>query len=771
MILLSLFLIALLNFSYLISCYFFPALDDKNSLLLFNGLACLCLMGAYYRKMLDAKRQVTQIIKPDQPPIEIDGVKDLCWLDCLPEFLCIKDTHGRWLKASRPYLLGFNLQDVDYVGKTDDELIQCSESDVQALKLSAIQDKSAWHLGQPVKETKAISGSDKKNSFFEITRTPVFDAEQNRLKLIITGRLVDDEEKSSSDVLAYTMEVCHLNIAFLDANFRISCINKMFSSLTGYLIEDVENKVLSCLIEGDFVLTRKDFINADNAHFWTGELRCRHRNGQFFPVKLDITQIAKDNQELSYFATLKDITLQKQSEQHIMKIAHSDDLTGLVNRTLFVDRLNRFLAESKHLQRHAVVFCINLDRFKAVNDSLGHGAGNQLLKEAAARLRSLMGNRDVVARLGGDEFALLISNEKAHEQAMYSASLIAGEALTKLSETFYVHKREVFISASIGIAIYPEDGNTAEILLKNADIAMYEAKRQGRNNYQFYKKDHADAAQDRLLMELNLRKAIEKNELQLYYQPQYYAASRKLFGAEVLIRWLHGADGEIKMIPPDKFISIAEETGLIVEIGEWIMRTACFQLKRWLDAHYELKQVSVNVSARQFTDNNFLKTVESALFDAQLNAENLELELTESLLVGDIKQIELQLYRLKKMGIKIALDDFGTGYSSLSYLKNLPIDVLKIDQSFIREMTMGSKDAKLAATIIQMGHSLGQKIIAEGVETEQQLMYLTHRGCDIIQGYYFSKPLPVNIMTELLISGMKGGADVNKTESLFESKF
>ena len=312
--------------------------------------------------------------------------------------------------------------------------------------------------------------------------------------------------------------------------------------------------------------------------------------------------------------------------------------------------------------------------------------------------------------------------------------------------------RDIFITASIGIALYPEDGTSAEMLLKNADMAMQEAKRQGRNNYQFYRKDLADEAGNRLLTELNLRKALERGELQLYYQPQYYASSRAIFGAEVLIRWLHIVDSRTQMIPPDYFISIAEESGLIVEIGAWILRTACVQLKQWQDQGYSLKQVSVNVSARQFLDDNFLETVKQALLDAGLNPESLELELTESLLAGDLKKIELQLNRLKKMGIKIALDDFGTGYSSLSYLKNLPIDVLKIDQSFIREMTMGSKDARLASAIISMGHSLGQKIIAEGVETEQQLEYLTRRGCDIIQGYYFSPPLPVDKMTAILVA-------------------
>ncbi|TAL42500.1 MAG: bifunctional diguanylate cyclase/phosphodiesterase [Methylovulum sp.] len=769
MILISLFFIALINFSYLLACYFYPDLSGQNSVLIFNGLFSIFLVGVYYRKTPgDPVQQETPL--PERATVETARYGELDLLDYLPDFLCLKDKDGRWLKASGDYLAGFNLQDVDYIGKTDDELAQYPQSDVRALKLSSIQDKSAWHLGRPVKETRTIADPGKESGLLEITRTPVFDAGQNKSKLVLTGRFaVDGGEKSKWEPLVDALQVCHLNIAFLDADFRIDRVNQAFSQLTGYSGEEIKNKPLSLIIEGEFEPVRKDFFKVGNERFWSGELIGKHKNGQLVPIKLDITEIAKDKQDIAYFATLLDITRQKQSEKRIMQIAHYDDLTGLANRAMFFDRLNRFLSESKRRHLHAVIFYINLDRFKAVNDSLGHSAGNQLLKDVAIRLRLLMGSRDVVARLNGDEFALLILNETGHEQAIYSASMIAGEVLRKVSEMFYIDQRELFITASLGIALYPEDGVSAEMLLKHADIAMYEAKRQGRNNYQFYKQDQADATQDRLLVEFNLRKAIEKNELQLYYQPQYYADSGKIFGAEALIRWLHGANGETKMISPEHFIAIAEESGLIVEIGEWIMRTACLQLKKWLDEDYGLQQVSVNVSARQFTHNEFLKTVENALCDAGLDAGRLELEITESLLVGDIRQIELQLQRLKKMGVRIALDDFGTGYSSLSYLKNLPIDVLKIDRSFVKEMTIASKDAKLVTAMIKMGHSLGQRIIAEGVETEQQLIYLTHLGCDIIQGYYFSPPLPTYQMTALLVSDAQGDAAEGKPVYLFES--
>ncbi|ASF45844.1 putative bifunctional diguanylate cyclase/phosphodiesterase [Methylovulum psychrotolerans] len=758
---LCLLVLVLANVSYLVIVHFVPdwhvPYKDElaEALLGLDGTVFMVFFIGYLwqwrAEALAANDEEAQEAAYYEMPVLSPQNQDyLRVIEHIPDFLCLKDRDGHWLRASRSYLLSLNLQDVDYIGKTDDELIAFPQSNARALRLSGIQDKSAWHLRRKVKETRVIPRLDNKSEILEIIRTPVFDVMQNRLYLLVTGHFVDQTEKTKLGQVEQAFQVCHWCFVFLDAQFRINRVNPAFTQLTGYVFDEINHQPMSRIIDDQIELIRTDFFNNEQEVLWSGELNCRHKNGKLLPVRLDIIAIAQEGKEVSYFATLFDITAQKQSEQRVMQIAHYDDLTGLVNRVVFFNRLNLFLKEVKHKTYFAVIFFIDLDRFKTVNDSLGHDAGNSLLKDTAVRLRAIMREDDVVARLSGDEFALLLLNQTSHEQALYSASMIAGEIIHKLSEVYHIQSREVFIGASVGISMYPDDGTTAEVLLKHADIAMYEAKKQGRNNYQFYKKDYAAATQDRLLMELDLRKALEKNELQLYYQPQYYAASRTIFGAEVLIRWFQGSTKPPKMIPPDKFISIAEETGLIVEIGEWIMKVACLQMKKWLLADYPLKQVSVNVSARQFTDNNFLKSVEDALSQAKLDSKHLELEITESMLVGDIKQIELQLQRLKKMGIKIALDDFGTGYSSLSYLKSFPIDVLKIDQSFIREMTVESKDARLTSAIIEMGHSLGQKIIAEGVETEQQLEYLTHRGCDIIQGYFFSKPLPTQDMTNLL---------------------
>ncbi len=748
-------LLAIVDFLYFVVPDIFKDLLSEKNLLIINGVFIGIVVAVYFWEYHFKPAQIKPKLPTAAPNISLQ-FSDQLLINHFPDLLCLKDKDGRWLSASRQYLEFLKLRNADYFGKTDLELARNSDCDIEALKSNIIQDKSAWHSRKQVKQTRSFSRPDRPNQTLVITTTPVFDAEQQKFRLVVTGTVADkyEQEKARLELVDRAFNVCHLSFALLDEHFNINDINIAFSELTGYQLNEIENKELSFIISGadnkKFDPGNVSFFNNNDQKYWSGELLCQPKNGQSFPVKLDITLVNKDSKSVVYFATMFDITRQKLAEQRIIQIAHYDNLTGLANRVMFFERLGQFLSTSQRYHLHAVVFFIDLDRFKAVNDNLGHDAGDVLLKETARRLLSITRKGDIVARLSGDEFALLLLNEKSHEQAIYSASLIAKKIIEKLSEVFYIQRREVFIGSSIGISIYPEDGSSAEVLIKNADVAMYEAKNKGRNNYQFFKKDFTVATQDRLALELSLRKAISRNELQLYYQPQYKADSREFCGAEVLIRWFHGGGEQKKMIPPSYFIPIAEDTGLILEIGKWILRTACVQLKDWLNEGLCLQQVSVNISARQFSDPNFLQIVEDALNDAELAPEHLELEITESMLIGDTKRIELQLHRLKKMGIKIALDDFGTGYSSLSYLKNFPIEILKIDQSFVRDMTIDSKDARIVCAIIDMGHSLGQKVVAEGVENEEQLGFLLDRTCDIIQGYYLSPPVPGHKMTALL---------------------
>lgn len=765
-VILSLSLV-LMDVGYLMFSRFFLEYFNLDFFLLGNGAYLAIAASVIIYRM---SRSHVKLQKPSELIETIAQFGDQLLINLFPDLLCLKDHEGRWLKASARYLESFNLKNALYTGKTDIELTKHSGSDADALQMSAIQDKSAWHLGHPVKENRKISRPGKPDEILVVTRTPLFDSEQRKYRLVITGGTVDDFERNKSrlELVSKAFQVSHLSIALLDESFNLKEINLAFSKLTGYQQADLFNKPLASIIVIDektpFNPSHSVIFSDSSPTYWSGEVLCLAHAGGRFPARIDISSVISDSGNTVYFATLTDNTKQKMAEKRILQIAHYDSLTGLSNRVMFFERLGQFLSTSQRYHLHAVIFFIDLDRFKSVNDNLGHDAGDDLLKETAKRLKDITRKGDIVARLSGDEFALLLLNEKSHEQAIYSASLIANKIIEKLSETFYIQRREVFIGSSIGISIYPEDGTSPEVLIKNADIAMYEAKNKGRNNYQFFKKDFTVATQDRMVLELNLRKAIAKNELQLYYQPQYETESRKLIGAEVLIRWFHGGFEQKKMIPPNYFIPIAEETGLILDIGKWIIRTACAQIKSWLVEGFPLRQVAVNISARQFSDPNFMQIVEDALRDARLHPRHLELEITESMLIGDTKRIELQLHRLKKMGIGIALDDFGTGYSSLSYLKNFPIDILKIDQSFVRDMTVDSKDARIACAIIDMGHSLGQKIVAEGVENQEQLSYLMERGCDYIQGYFFSPPVPANKMTDILRNELNAVGAVNKAD-------
>lgn len=673
-------------------------------------------------------------------------------IENIPELLCIKDAKGRWQHASPLFLKMFKLEQTAYIDKTDLDLSILPGVDVDALRISAGKDKKAWSQESQLTEINESAPSPE-GFFFEETRTPLQDKENNNFRLFISGKFVNQSHIADSKIFSSIFFAGNQAFLLLNPDLKIVHINESFTRLTEITENDSVNQSLS-IIYGyeypeDFNGTIQNYFHHNPYQLWSGEITCKKKQGTF-PAKLIISPIYSENEsyKVSYYcANILDISQQKTDEKRILKIAHYDDLTGLTNRIMFSDRLGQYLSAAKRHKLHTVVIFLDLDRFKAVNDSLGHQSGDELLKEVAKRLLKETRKEDVVSRLGGDEFAIMLLNEQSHEKAIYSVSIIAQKIINSLSSKFYIHRQEVFIGASVGIAIYPEDASSVEKLLKHADIAMYEAKKNGRNNFQFFHKKFTAEAQNKRVLEVGLRKAINHGEFRLYFQPQFTTSNKNIWGAEVLIRWFQD---HTKMIPPDYFIPIAEETGLIIPIGTWILQSACSQLKHWINEGYNIKQVSVNISARQFADPDFIDIIEKTLQETELESQFLELEITESMLIGDIKKIELHLKRLKDKGIKIALDDFGTGYSSLSYLKNFPIDVLKIDQSFVRDMISDSKDAQIVSAIIDMGHSLGQKIVAEGVENEAQFAYLKGKGCDIIQGYYFSPPLPQYEMIKLI---------------------
>ncbi len=444
---------------------------------------------------------------------------------------------------------------------------------------------------------------------------------------------------------------------------------------------------------------------------------------------------------------MQDITERKRAEEQIYNLAYFDSLTGLPNRLLFKEHLGHALAHATRTNKVAAILFLDLDRFKQINDTLGHSIGDKLLQRVAECLVICVRKCDTigrgrgddlassVSRLGGDEFTVLLTDIDTVQEA----ARVALRIINTVSQPFNLDGHEVIITTSIGISLYPDDGKDVVTLIKNADTAMYHAKDQGRNNFQFYNQSMNSTAYERLVLENHLRKALEREEFVLYYQPQFDIATAEILGVEALIRWRHP---DLGMVSPAVFIPLAEETGLIIQIDEWVLKTACAQNKAWQEAGLPPIIMAVNLSGQNFIRKNLLGIIARIIDDTRLDPHYLELELTESVLMKNARETATTLRVLKDMGLHISIDDFGTGYSSLSYLKRFPLDTLKIDQSFIREVTSDPDNAAITTAIIAMAHSLKLRVVAEGVETEEQLAFLRDHGCQAMQGFLYSRPLP-----------------------------
>ncbi len=476
------------------------------------------------------------------------------------------------------------------------------------------------------------------------------------------------------------------------------------------------------------------------------EYRMRHANGEWRWLYGRETVFTRnsDGTPRQILGTAQDITDRKQAEDKINYLAYHDALTDLPNRTLFEDRLRHALTLAQNSEQMLAVLSIDIDRFKAINDTLGHTVGDQLLCGVAGRLSSCVRESDTVARVGGNEFAILLTQIKRANDSVK----IAQNIHEALKPPFNFEGQELYATTSIGISLFPLDGEEIQTIVKNAGAALYRAKEQGGSNYQFYKADMNAEALKRLEMENDLRRMLERGECVVHYQPQVNVNSGQIVGMEALVRWQHS---ELGLISPAEFIPLAEETGLIVPIGEWVMRTACEQVKRWQELGLTPLRVSVNLSARQFQQPGLVEVVARALAETGLGPSYLELELTESSVMKNPEQAIVVLKALKAMEVRISIDDFGTGYSSLSYLKRFPLDVLKIDRTFVCDTTSDQNDAAIVRAIITLAHSLSRKVIAEGVETEEQLSFLRSLRCDEMQGYLFSKPLPAESFEQLLM--------------------
>lgn len=539
-------------------------------------------------------------------------------------------------------------------------------------------------------------------------------------------------------------------IVLTNANREIVDANAAFSRITGYSREEALGRNPGFMKSGrhDREFYAQMWQQIEQTGGWSGEVWDRRKDGVIYPKALSITMVKDEQGRVShYIGIFSDTSHNKLIEQQLQKMAFYDELTGLPNRTLCKDRLNQEIKVAHRRKEQLAVLFLDLDHFKYVNDTLGHSSGDLLLLEAARRVQACVRESDTVARLGGDEFMVLLTGVASIEMVERIAIVI----IKALAEKFVLQGQEVTIGVSIGISLYPDNGSTYDELTKNADVAMYRAKEAGRNTFMFFTRELQEIMVARLTLERELRRAIQREDFELYYQPKVDLRSGQIVGMEALLRWRHEAG---RMVMPVEFIPLAEETGLILPLGEWVLRQACRQAVVWRQAGHLDLRMAVNLSAKQFDQADIATLIESVLDETGLPPEALELEVTESMVMKDADRAVVTLRRLRALGVHIAVDDFGTGYSSLAYLKRLPLQTLKIDRSFVQDLGHDSDDEAIVSAIISMAGTMGMRVVAEGVETVEQLEFLRRDGCDEAQGFLFSRPVPAD-QFELLLQ--KGG--------------
>ena len=544
-------------------------------------------------------------------------------------------------------------------------------------------------------------------------------------------------------------------VIITDLEAHILTVNRAFSEITGYVEEEVIGQKPSLLCSGrqDPSFYQEMWAALIESGHWRGEIWNRRKSGELYPQILGISTVYdSQGRPTHYVGVMTDISQLKQSEARLDHLVHYDPLTHLPNRRLLQTRLQHALDHAERQGHRVAALFIDLDRFKTVNDSLGHPAGDALLVALTRRLGERLRDDDTLGRLGGDEFLLLLE----HLQRPEDAATVAQDLLRLLEQPFRLPSgHEIYIGASVGISLYPDDGDSVTDLVKHADVAMYQAKQEGSSTYRFYTREMTRTANERLSLEARLHRALAADELRLYYQPQFATQSRRLIGCEALVRWLSPEEG---LVAPARFIPLAEETGLIVPLGDWVLRTACTQAKQWLDGGWPELRIAVNLSGRQLRVPDLVERVAATLAETGLPSEHLKLELTESMLMGEGEgeQTVALLHALKALGLRLSIDDFGTGYSSLAYLKRFPIDELKIDRSFVQDIPEDQNDMEIAAAIIAMARNLSLKVIAEGVETQEQLDFLKRQGCHACQGYLLGRPVPADEFARVLLGAREG---------------
>ncbi|BBI99891.1 hypothetical protein FGKAn22_15840 [Ferrigenium kumadai] len=673
-------------------------------------------------------------------------------VEAIPDAIFFKDGEGRWLITNEPAKQLFRLHEIDWQGKTEMELAELHPAFRPAHEACLVDDETAWQAGKLTLFSETVHEENGKTRHFEVRKVPVFDAENRRKGLVIIGRDITERMEAEEQLLeaAAVMQSTHEGVVITDTTPAILAVNSAYSAITGYGPDEVIGRNPNIIGSGraDKLFHEAMWKSLLKDGYWQGEVWNRRKSGEIYPQLLTISTVYDEKSEpIRYVGVFADITQLKENQAQLEFMAHHDPLTQLPNRALVESRLEQEVEQAHRHGHQAGVLFIDLDRFKQVNDSFGHLIGDELLCAVAQRLGARLRQGDTLGRLGGDEFILLISPLRDPQDA----AVVARDFIAALNEPFNLSDgSEVFIGGSIGISLFPQDGETVSELMKNADAAMYLAKESGRNQFSFYTKALNADARAKLAMENELRRTLLKHELTLHYQPKVDLRSGHICGAEALARW-RLANGS--MVSPAEFIPLAEKSSLILNLGAWVIDEACMQVRTWLDAGLKDICVALNISARQFRSSDLDKQLEQALEKHGIEAHHLELELTESMLMHEPEQAVATMHKLKQIGVKISLDDFGTGYSSLAYLSRFPIDTLKIDQSFVRGVVTDPDSAEISSAIIGLAHRMKLRVVAEGVETEDQLAYMRTNGCDELQGFYFSKPLPADDFAELLRSG------------------
>ena len=668
----------------------------------------------------------------------------------LPVRVFIKDRESVYIDCNPSYAQDLGIKPEEIKGRTDYDFHPRELAEKYRADDKRIIDSGR---GEELEERYVKDGRQR---WAQTIKTPLRGAAGDVTGILgafwdITERKRAEEALKESEERYRVITVSALDaILTIDDESRIIFANPAVENIFGYTSRELEGHSITMLMpEG----LRQAHLNAVKRYIATGKRRSPwgpiempglRKDGRQIPLELSYGEFVK-NGRFFFVGFIRDVSERKRAEETIRYQAYHDLLTGLPNRAMFSDRLGYEISQMQHIRKKLGVLFLDIDQFKNINDSLGHATGDSLIKDIAARLKSCIREIDTIARIGGDEFSILLPLMNRPEDG----SKIAREIMEAFKKPFLIEDHELSVTASAGISIYPEDGEDADSLLKNADIALHYAKDQGKNNYQFFNASIRINTVERIILENSLRKAVERGELVVHYQPQRNLKTGKITGAEALVRWNHP---DLGLLKPSQFIPIAEEIGVIIEIDQWVMRRACEQLKTWEAAGQGPLFITTNLSARQFQQPDLPKIISDVLKETRLNPECLGIEITETVAMQDTELTARNMSSLNGMGVRFLIDDFGTGYSSLSYLKKLPIYKLKIDQSFITHLSKDRDFQAITNAIIAMAHVLKIKVVAEGVETEDQMLFLNSRDCDEMQGYLFSKPVPAREFEKLLVS-------------------